>query len=255
MAQDGEMSFWDHLEVLRGTLLRSLGAIFAVSVLVFCFKGFVFDKVLLAPSRGDFFIYRLLGVDFSLSLVNIELSAQFFIHLKTSILLGFILAFPLVCWEVWKFIAPALYENEKKACRTAFLFAGVLFYVGLAVGYTIVLPVTLNFFQGYSVSDAVQNTISLSSYISTFTSMVLMFGIVFEFPAVIAVLSNMGLVTRSTLKKYRKHAAVLILILAAIITPADPFSMLIAALPLYLLFELSLLACKDKAPEQDDIDS
>lgn len=251
MAQDGEMSFWDHLEVLRGTLLRSLGAVLAVSVLVFCFKSFVFDKVLLAPSRGDFFLYKLLGVDFSLSLVNIELSAQFFIHLKTSFLLGFILAFPLVCWEVWKFIAPALYENEKKACRKAFLFAGILFYVGLAVGYTIVLPVTLNFFQGYTVSDAVVNTISLNSYISTFTSMVLMFGIVFEFPAVIAVLSNMGLVTRETLKKYRKHAFVVILILAAIITPADPFSMLIAALPLYVLFEISILACRKKAPSDD----
>lgn len=251
MAQDGEMSFWDHLEVLRGTLLRSLGAILGVSILVFCFKTFVFEKVLLAPARGDFFLYRLLGVDFGMSLVNLELSAQFFIHLKTSILLGFILAFPFVCWEIWKFIAPALYENEKKACRTAFLFAGALFYVGLAVGYTIVLPVTLNFFQGYSVSDSVSNTISLSSYISTFTSMVLMFGIVFEFPAVIAVLSRMGLVTRDTLKKYRKHALVVILILAAIITPADPFSMMIAALPLYLLFELSLLMSSNKTPEYD----
>ena len=253
MADSGEMSFWDHLDVLRGTIIRALAAVLGISVIVFCFKSFVFDKILLAPSQGDFFLYRLLGMDFDMKLINIDLSAQFFIHMKTSLLLGFILAFPYVCWEIWKFIAPALYTHEKKACRTAFVFAGILFYVGLAVGYSIILPVTLNFFQGYSVSPDIENSISLSSYISTFTSMVLLFGIVFEFPAVITVLSRMGLISRDTLRKYRKHAFVVILVLAAIITPADPFSMLIAALPLYLLYEGSILVCS-KEVKQDDLD-
>lgn len=254
MAEESDqMSFWDHLDVLRWTLLRCIAATLAVSILVFCFKSFVFDEVLLAPSRGDFFIYKLMGIDFEMSLVNLELSAQFFIHMKTSLLLGFILAFPYICFEVWKFVAPALYEHEKKACKRAFGFAGVLFYIGLAVGYYIILPVTLNFFQGYSVSESVNNTISLTSYISTFTSMVLVFGIVFEFPAVIAVLGRLGVVNRKMLRSYRRYAVVVILLLAAIITPADPFSMMIAALPLYLLYEGSVLVCPKADKVEDDI--
>ncbi len=253
-APSEEMSFWDHLEVLRGTLFRSLVAVALFTVVIFCLKGFVFEGIILAPARADFFLYRLLGIDFSMQLVNIDLTAQFFIHLKTSIALGFILSFPYICYEVWKFIAPALYDNERKTVRGAFLFAGGLFYLGVAVGYAIVLPVTLNFFEGYSVSDSVANTISLQSYISLFTSMVLMFGIVFEFPTVILVLSKFGLITKQTLRKYRRHAVVVILILAAIITPADPFSMFVAALPLYLLYEGSVLVCKSGDEEDDDGD-
>ena len=244
-----EMSFWDHLEVLRGTLFRSIVAILVVTVVVFCFKSFFFEKIILSPTRSDFFMYRLLGIDFSMTLINIDLSAQFFIHLKTSIALGFILAFPYVCWEVWKFIAPALYDNEKEAIRKAFGMASGLFYLGVVVGYVFVFPVTVNFFNGYSVSETVQNTISLQSYISMFTSMVLLFGVVFEFPTVVLALSSMGLITRDTLRKYRKYAFVGVLILAAIITPADPFSMIIAALPLYILYEGSILICKKEQPE------
>ena len=243
-SSDAEMSFWDHLDVLRGTLARSLAAILAATAVVFAFKQFVFDRILLAPSGSDFFLYRWLRIDFSMDLINTDISAQFFIHLRTSFALGAIIVFPYVCFEVWKFIAPGLYEKEKAAVRKAFGFAGLLFYVGLAVGYCLVLPVTLNFFQGYSVSDSVVNTITLSSYISMLTSMVLLLGIVFEFPAVIAVLSNMGLVSRRTLKGLRKYAVVIILVLAAIITPADPFSMLVAALPLYGLYELSIITCR-----------
>ena len=151
-----------------------------------------------------------------------------------------------MCYEVWTFVAPALYPSEKSAVRKAFAFASALFYIGLLIGYYLILPITLNFFQGYTVSDAVQNTITLDSYISMFSSMVLLFGIVFEFPVLIAVLNRMGIVTRDSLKKYRRHAIVAILVVAAIITPADPFSMLIAAAPLYLLYELSVLVCVKK---------
>ncbi len=237
------MTFWDHLEVLRGTLFRSALAVASVGVILLCFKSFLFDDVVLAPSRSDFWLYRWLGLPFSMTLINTDISAQFFIHLKVSFLCGLVIAFPYVCYEVWMFVAPALYPNEKVTVRKAFLFASLLFYTGLATGYFLIFPITLNFFQDYTVSSLIQNTITIDSYISMFTSMVLLFGIVFEFPILIAILSKAGLVTRDTLKKYRKHAIVAILIVAAIITPADPFSMFIAAIPLYLLYELSVLVC------------
>ena len=207
------MSFWDHLEVLRGTLFRSLLVVTFFSVIVFCFKTFVFDDLILAPTRSDFFIYKLLGMDVEMSLVNLDISTQFFVHLKVAFSLGFIVAFPFVCFEVWKFIAPALYENEKKTVRGVFLIATLLFYIGLVVGYLLIVPISLNFFLGYKVSESIVNTISLTSYISLFTSTILAFGIVFEFPAVITVLSQLGLVTRGTLRKYRRHAIVAILII------------------------------------------
>lgn len=241
-----EMSFWDHLEVLRGTLFRSILAVTVVSVVVFCFKKFVFDDVVLAPTRSDFWVYRLLNMDVSMNLVNLEISTQFFVHLKVAFELGFILAFPFVIWEIWKFIAPALYQNEKKAMRGVFLAASFLFYLGLYIGYVLIVPISLNFFLGYKISEAVVNTISLTSYISLFTSTTLAFGIVFEFPAVVVILNKLGLVYKDTMKKYRKHAIVAVLCIAAIITPADPFSMLIAAAPLLLLYEASVLFCKPR---------
>lgn len=237
------MSFWDHLDVLRGTLFRSALAIVLLSVILLCFKKFLFDDIILAPSRPDFFIYKWFGQDFSIELINTEISAQFFIHLKVSFICGFVLSFPYVIYEVWKFIAPALYENERISVSKAFLSSAVLFYIGVAVGFCLIFPITLSFFQGYTVSDSIANTITLNSYISMFSSMVILFGIVFEFPVLIAVMSSMGLITRDTLKQYRKHAVIGILVVAAIITPADPFSMAIAALPLYLLYELSVLVC------------
>ena len=241
-----EMTFWDHLDVLRGTLFRSALAVLCAGGLLMCFKGFLFDDVILAPTKSGFWLYKWLGLPFSMSLINTEISAQFFIHLKVSFICGFVISFPYVCYEVWTFVAPALYPSEKSAVRKAFAFASALFYIGLLIGYYLILPITLNFFQGYTVSDAVQNTITLDSYISMFSSMVLLFGIVFEFPVLIAVLNRMGIVTRDSLNKYRRHAIVAILVVAAIITPADPFSMLIAAAPLYLLYELSVLVCVKK---------
>ena len=241
-----EMTFWDHLDVLRGTLFRSALAVLCAGVLLMCFKGFLFDDVILAPTKSGFWLYKWLGLPFSMSLINTEISAQFFIHLKVSFICGFVISFPYVCYEVWTFVAPALYPSEKSAVRKAFTFASALFYIGLLIGYYLILPITLNFFQGYTVSDAVQNTITLDSYISMFSSMVLLFGIVFEFPVLIAVLNRMSIVTRDSLKKYRRHAIVAIFVVAAIITPADPFSMLIAAAPLYLLYELSVLVCVKK---------
>ena len=251
-ALDGaEMSFWDHLEVLRGTLFRSLLAITLVSIVVFCFKKFVFDDLVLAPTRSDFWVYKLLKMDMRMDLVNLEISTQFFVHLKVAFQLGFILAFPFVIWEVWKFIAPALYQNEKKTISGVFLAASFLFYLGLYIGYVLIVPISLNFFLGYRISESIVNTISLNSYISLFTSTVLAFGIVFEFPAVIVILNKLGLVYRDTMNKFRRHAIVVILCIAAIITPADPFSMVIAAAPLLLLYEASVLCCKARPKEEE----
>lgn len=240
------MSFWDHLEELRGTLFRSIISVCVVSAVFMCFPKPLFNAVLW-PTRPDFPLYRLPGVDFSMELINIELSAQFFVYLKVSVLCGVVLAFPYIIWEVWKFVAPALYDNERRPVRKAFLLSSGLFYLGVAVGYFVVLPVCLMFFMNFSVSDTIVNTISLGSYMSLFTSMVFLIGILFEFPTVIMVLSGIGVVDRPLLRKGRKYAFVIVLVLAAFITPSDPFSMFVLAIPLYGLYELSILLCKNRA--------
>ena len=248
------MSFWDHLEELRWTLLRSV-----IAVCVFCVAGLLFREplfdVVLWPSKPDFIVYKWLGWNLNMNLINVEISAQFFTHLKAALAAGVVLAFPYIVFEIWRFVAPALYDSEKKAVRTAFIMSSGFFYLGVVVGYFFVLPVCLQFFMNYSVSPEIANTITLSSYMSMFTSMSLLIGIVFEFPTVISVLSRLGVVGRSTLRKGRKYAFVAVLALAALITPSDPFSMLVLAAPLYLLYELSILLCrKDPVKEQDDID-
>ena len=250
MAQTGEMTFWDHLEELRGSLFRML-AVFGVAVVgLFFLKDFLFDDVILAPSKSDFFLYRLLGADFSLTLVNIEVAAQFMIHMKITFICALIVTFPYLVYEIWCFVAPALYEKEKKTVRGAFLFASILFYIGVLVGYTIVFPLMLNFFSGYQVSPDIPHTFSLSSYISMFTSMVMIFGIVFEFPTVALALSSLGLLTKDTLKSFRRHAVCAVLIVAAVITPSgDPFSLMVVSVPLYMLYEFSILICRNKRQE------
>ena len=243
------MSFWDHLDVLRGTLFRSVLALVLVSVVFLAMPERLF-KAVLWPTTPDFVLYRWLGLEFGMELINIEVSAQFFVHLKMSLLTALIIAFPYIVYEIWKFIAPALYQNEKRAVRKAFGMSSFLFYLGVAVGYFIVLPVCLMFFMNYTVSDTVQNTISLNSYISLFTSMVFLIGLLFEFPTVVLVLSHLGLLTRKQLREFRKSAFVVILILAALITPSDPFSMFVLSIPLYGLYEFSILVCKrDDLPE------
>lgn len=239
------MTFWDHLEDLRKSIMRMAGVYVLTAIVLFFFKDFLFDDVILAPSKSDFFFYRLAGLDFSLSLVNIEVSAQFMIHMKVTFICALILIFPYMVFELWRFVAPALYEREKGAVRGAFSFASILFYLGLAVGYFIILPVMLNFFAGYQVSADVPNTFSLSSYISLFTSTIMTFGLVFEFPTIVAILSALGLVTRDMMREYRRHAICAVVIVAALITPSgDPFSLLVCTVPLYILYEFSILVCK-----------
>lgn len=248
------MSFWDHLDVLRGSLFRAIGAVCLCSVLGLVFRELLFDGIVLAPTRPDFIVYRLLGWPFLMELINVEISAQFFVHLKASFAVGVIVAFPYVVWELWRFLAPALYDREKKAVRAAFAMSTGLFYLGVLVGYFIVLPVCLQFFMNYTVSDAVANTITIGSYMSMFFSMVLLIGVVFEFPTVVLVLNRLGILDRSSLRKGRRYAVIIVLVLAALITPSDPFSMFVLAIPLYFLYELSILLCSRSAenPETNE---
>ncbi|MBQ7253173.1 MAG: twin-arginine translocase subunit TatC [Bacteroidales bacterium] len=247
-----EMSFWDHLEDLRHGLFRVVLALLAAFVVLFFFKDFLFDTLILAPTRPDFFFYKWFGMSTGLQLVNIELSTQFMVHMRVTFMCAFIVCCPYILFEIWRFIAPALYKHEKRATRRAFLFASFLFYFGIAVGYCIILPLIVNFFDGYKVSEEVVNTISLNSYISTVSSTVLMFGIVFEIPTIVAVLSSIGLLSRETLVGGWKYAVLVIAVLAAVITPADPFSMLIAAIPLTLLYIISIAVCKPAQPEVEE---
>lgn len=248
-----DMSFWDHLEALRHGLFHIVIALLAAFVVLFFFKHFLFDTLILAPTRSDFVFYRWFGMETGLQLVNIELSTQFMVHMRVTFMCAIILCCPYMLFEIWRFIAPALYRHEKRATRQAFLFASFLFYLGVAVGYCIILPLMINFFDGYKVSEEVVNTISLNSYISTVNSTVLLFGVVFEIPTLVAVLSQIGLLSRQTLVGGWKWAVLLIAVLAAVITPADPFSMLIAAVPLSMLYGISILVCRPKRddPEED----
>lgn len=248
--KEQEMSFWDHLEELRGTIFRSLLAVCLLAVLGFIFKKPLFDVIFL-PASEDFFIYRLLGWHFDLELINVEVSAQFFVHLQAAFGAALILAFPYIIWELWRFILPALYKKERRAAGTAFMMATGLFYLGVAVGYVLVLPACVQFFLNYSVSDQITNAITVGSYMSMFTSTVLMIGLAFEFPTVIWLLSKLGVLTRAQLRKGRRYAIVGVLAIAAIVTPADPLSMLIVAAPLYLLYEIAILLCS-KSPESPE---
>lgn len=248
-----EMSFWDHFDELRGTLFRSVLAIIVFSIAGLCFKNFLFDNIILAPANNSFFLYRLFGWQLDIRLINTEVSAQFFVHLKASVACGIVAAFPYILFELWKFLRPALYEKEVKAVRGAFLLGSILFYIGVVVGYCFVLPVCLQFFSNYVVSSSIENAFNISSYMSMFTSMVLLIGILFEFPSLIVVLSRIGIVTRKMLRKGRPYALVVLMILSAIITPSDPFSMLVLTIPLYGLYEFSIFMCKKDVKSEDDI--
>ncbi len=251
------MTFWEHLDELRKVLFRSAIVIVALMAGIFMAKDFVFDKVVFAPINSDFALYKLIDKvlvmmgmptlpEFKLSLINIDLSAQFFIHISTTFYFALVLSVPFIVYQLWKFVSPALYDNEKRAAKGAFAFAGVLFLLGVLVGYYLIFPLTLRFLGTYQVSLVVANQISLQSYISMFTWLILIMGVVFEMPSLAVILSRIGILTKSFLKKYRRHAFIVMLVLAAFITPSgDPFTLMAVGLPLYGLYELSILVCRD----------
>jgi len=252
---EAQMSFLDHLEALRWHLLRSVIAIFVLAILLFIYKDLLFDGVILAPKRADFWTYKklcdlsdFLGMgdllcirEIPFDLINTQLSGQFTMHMWISFVGGIVLAFPYVLWELWSFIKPGLHAKERRYSRGVVFYASSLFLTGVLFGYYIIVPLSVNFLGTYQVSEAVKNMIEMDSFISTVTTITLATGILFELPIVVYFLTKIGIISPEFMRKFRKHAIVIILIVAAIITPSpDITSQLLVAIPLYLLYEISI---------------
>lgn len=234
-------TFWEHLDALRTVIIRSLLVVCGAAVVAFVLKEPLF-QVVLAPRSSDFFVYQWMGVEpFELHLMNTGLTEQFMIHMKTALYAGLLLASPYVLYQLFRFVSPALYENERRYAVWIVLSAYVMFIVGTAVDYLLIFPLTVRFLGTYQVSPDVANMLTIQSYIDTLISMSLVMGVVFELPVVCGLLGRMGLLSARQMKQYRRHAVVAILIVAAIITPTtDVFTLLVVALPIWLLYEVSI---------------
>jgi sec-independent protein translocase protein TatC len=254
MEEEQGMTFWDHLEELRWTLVRSVIVLFIFSIAGFIVMPYIYDNVIMGPTRPDFLLYRYLckitsavpfmpnfcDDTFFVHIININLASQFFRHMTTSFWLALILTFPYLIYEIWRFVSPALYAEERNNIKWVFMFGTLMFFLGCVVGYSLVFPMTLRFLAGYQLSETIVNQISLDSYMDNFLMLTFIMGIVFELPLLSWFLSKLGLLDRSFFKKYRRHAIVVLLLLAAIITPSgDPFTLSVVFVPLYLLYELS----------------
>lgn len=248
-----EMSFLQHLEELRWHIVRSVAAIAIMATLAFIFKTIIFDSVILAPMRPEFFTNRVLCKLGDLlnttllcintkpfNLININMSGQFSTHVTVSVIAGIVLAFPFIIWEFWKFFKPALLPNERQHAGSAVMSASILFFIGVAFGYYMIVPFSLSFLGTYEVSSSVVNQINIMSYISTVTQISLASGVIFELPIVAFFLTKIGLITPSFMKTYRKHAIVVIFIIGAIITPPDIVSQTMVSVPLLFLYEFSI---------------
>lgn len=250
-----QMTFWDHLDVLRGSIIRVLVASVVMGVAVFFLKDYLFDLVLW-PRDSDFPTYRLLGAEpFELQLVNTELTEQFMIHMKVSLIAGLLVASPYVIYVLFRFISPALYDNERRVSYRLVGAAYLMFMVGIVVNYFLIFPLTVRFLGTYSVSTDVETMLKLSSYVDTLLLMSLVFGIVFEIPVIAWLLARFGMLKASWMSEYRRHAIVAILIAAAIITPtADIMTLIIVSLPIWLLYEVSIWIVKftNKTPQTED---
>lgn len=250
-----ELTFLEHLEELRWTLVRSSVAVVACMVVAFIYKDIVFDTIILAPQRPDFITYRAFchlamrfGLDKSFcsdsmgfTLMNTSMGGQFMVHISVSLVVGLVIAFPYILWEVWRFVRPGLGGTEQRAVRGVVFFASALFLIGVAFGYYILAPMSIQFLGTYTVSATVPNLVDLNSYIGTITSLTLWTGVAFELPMVVYFLARTGLIGPAFLRTYRRHAYVLILIVGAIITPPDVTSQLIVSIPLIGLYEASIL--------------
>lgn len=251
------MTFGGHLEVLRQMIFRILGVSVTIAIVVFCLKDTIWD-VLLAPSEWDFVTYswmervlQAIGMDnfhfqeFHIKLITTNLTSQFMLHLTTSLYLGLLIASPYILYELFQFISPALFEKERRYSVKALIAVYFLFIIGILLSYYLLFPISFRFLGTYSISERVESTITLDSYISTFTTLSLLMGVVFQLPIITFALGKMGVVNSAILLKYRKHAFLIILIIAAIITPGqDIFTLALITLPLYLLYEISIRVVK-----------
>ncbi|NMH25305.1 twin-arginine translocase subunit TatC [Flavobacterium solisilvae] len=249
-----EMSFLDHLEDLRWLLVRSSAVIVIMAIVTYAFSDFIFDDIIFGPTHTDFITYRFfcdlaqsLGVtgdicvnDLPFTIQNTSMEGQINVFIWTCITAGFILAFPYILYELWKFISPALYEKEKKGAIGFIVMSSVLFFLGVLFGYFVIVPLSINFVATFSVSSVVKNEFNLDSYIGMIKTSVIAAGLFFELPIIIYFLTKLGLVTPNFLRKYRKYAIVIVLIVAAIVTPPDVVSQITVAIPMLIIYELSI---------------
>jgi sec-independent protein translocase protein TatC len=257
-----EMSFLDHLEALRWHFIKSILAIIIGGTLAYIYSDFVWNSIILAPKSPDFWTSRMLiklsnflGIQSNglnshpFQLINFNMSGQFMVDVWTAIIVGFIVAFPYVVYQFWSFIKPALYENERRHASGAVAIMSGLFFIGILFGYYLIVPFSLDWLGSYSISTDVVNQINILSYISSVTSIVIAGGVSFELPVVVYFLSKVGLLTPKFLRKYRKHSYVVLLIIAAVITPPDVLSQIIVTIPLVILYEIGIFisARVDKA--------
>lgn len=253
---ESEMSFFDHIDVLRKHLLRALLVMFIFTIGAFWFYEFIFETVIMGPKKPDFWTYRMmcklveaypaLGNDFCITsingkIINTEMAGQFTLQINSCIMAGIILAVPYFLFEIWLFIKPALLENERKSASGFVFFASMLFITGILFGYYIICPLSINFLTNFSVSKEIENTFTIGSYLSSVATLTIGTGIIFELPVVIYILSKLGIMTPAFMRASRRYAAVIILIIAAIVTPTpDVITMLVVALPLFILYEFSI---------------
>jgi sec-independent protein translocase protein TatC len=248
-----EMTFLEHLEELRWHLIRSAIAILTFAILVFVAKDFVWHNIILAPSRLDFWTYDMLcragewlqsdGLcinDLPFIIQSRKMTGQFTMHITTSVLIGLIMSFPYVFWEIWSFVAPGLHDTERNNSRGAVFFVSLLFMIGVLFGYYIIAPLSVNFLSHYNVDPSILNEFELTNYVSTVSMIVLSSAVLFQLPMVVYVLTKAGLVTPEVMKKYRRHAIVAILIIGALLTPPDPISQILIAIPLFGLYQISI---------------
>lgn len=252
---EGEMSFFDHLAELRVHLVRSAIAIIITTIFCFVYYDFIFDTVIMGPHKPTFWTYRMMckigeyfdmGPGFCITnipgkIINTEMAGQFTLQINSALMTGVVLGFPYLLWEVWRFVKPALKDSERKSATGFVFYASLLFIVGLMFGYFIVAPLSVNFLSNYSISPDIENTITIDSYFSSVATLTLCTGAVFELPIVIYILSQLGIMTPKFMKEQRRYAVIIILVIAAIVTPTpDIPTMLTVCLPLFLLYEFSI---------------
>ncbi|MBL7785828.1 MAG: twin-arginine translocase subunit TatC [Chitinophagales bacterium] len=249
-----EMPFFEHLEVLRWHLIRSIAALLVFTIAAFIGKSFIFDTIIFGPKNPNFWTYRMLcqlsdslGLGNSLCLkpinfevMNMQMAGQFSAHIQVSVLVGVVLTIPYFLWEIWRFIEPALYEKEQKYTRRIVFYSSILFLIGVLFGYYMMVPFSMNFLVDYQTSQFIANKVALDSYISFLSTLVLASGIVFEMPIAVYFLTKVGLVTPADMREYRRHALLAIVVIAAVITPPDVMSQMLVAVPMYFLYEASI---------------
>lgn len=264
-----EMSFFDHLEALRWHIVRSLAAVLVGMIVVFMKINYVYDVIIMAPTQHTFITYRvlchaghLMGLGDSLCMADVplqfqsmQLSGQFMQALSSSFTFGIIIAAPYILWEVWRFVKPALKPQELQYTRGIIFWTSLLFFTGIAFGYFVIAPYTVNFFGAYRISESIQNIITIQSYLGTLSQVIIGCGLLFELPILTYFLAKTGVITAEFMRKYRKHALLVILIVAALITPPDVASQIIVSIPLYLLYELSIWITKRVRRRMDEADA